>query len=71
MKTTAIVPMTCGWLADRVGIPNMFALMSIVGMAAAIVFLYGVRESNPDAVPHRYRFVRWLAGNMKESTPCS
>jgi MFS transporter, PPP family, 3-phenylpropionic acid transporter len=63
----ALGPITCGWLADTIGIRMMFALMSIVGLAAAIIFLYGVRESNPAAVPHRNRFVRWLAGTPEKA----
>ncbi len=48
---TALGPITCGFLAQRLGIGWMFAAMSLVGMAGAAVFLLRVHESHPAPLP--------------------
>lgn len=47
---TAIGPILCGWLADRVGLGGMFAAMSVMGFIGAFIFLTRVHESLPDPV---------------------
>jgi MFS family permease len=42
----ALGPALCGLLSHRLGIGWMFAAMSVVGMAGAIIFLYRVPESH-------------------------
>jgi len=48
---TALGPVACGFLAQHFGIGWMFALMSLVGMAGAAVFLMRVQESHPSPLP--------------------
>jgi PPP family 3-phenylpropionic acid transporter len=48
---TALGPAACGWLASRYGYGSMFAAMSIVGAAGAILFLTQVHESHAAAIP--------------------
>ena len=48
---TALSPVACGFLAQHFGIGWMFALMSLVGMAGAAVFLIRVQESHPSPLP--------------------
>jgi PPP family 3-phenylpropionic acid transporter len=43
----AIAPLLCGWLSDQIGIRGMFAAMSLVGAAAAVLFVAKVRDSHP------------------------
>jgi PPP family 3-phenylpropionic acid transporter len=40
-------PAVCGWLAQQYSIPAMFAVMSAVGTAGAVVFVTQVQESHP------------------------
>lgn len=47
----ALGPLTCGWLAQKWSIGGMFAIMSLIGAAGAIVLLTKVRESHPSPVP--------------------
>jgi len=48
---TALGPIACGLVAQRLGIGWMFGAMSLVGMAAAAVFLLRVHESHPSPHP--------------------
>ncbi len=48
---TALGPVACGFIAQRLGIGWMFAAMSLVGMAGAAVFLLRVQESHPAPLP--------------------
>ena len=48
---TALGPIACGLIAQRLGIGWMFAAMSLVGMAGAAVFLLRVQESHPAPLP--------------------
>ncbi len=48
---TALGPIACGLIAQRLGIGWMFASMSLVGMAGAAVFLMRVQESHPAPIP--------------------
>lgn len=69
---TALGPVACGWLVEQVGIRAMFAFMSLVGFAAAGVFLRFVHESNPTAVAHPHSLIRLLnrpPRNTTESGP--
>jgi PPP family 3-phenylpropionic acid transporter len=63
---TALGPLICGYLSDWYGIPSMFAAMSGIGLAGAIVFLKNVRETHPEpaALPSPLRF---LAGASMEA----
>jgi MFS family permease len=47
----ALSPVVGGVLAERMGIGWMFAAMSVLGAAAAWVFLARVRESHPAPAP--------------------
>ena len=48
---TALGPIACGFIAQRLGIGWMFAAMSLIGMAGAAVFLLRVHESHPSPHP--------------------
>ncbi len=48
---TALGPVACGLIAQHWGIGWMFAAMSLVGMAGAVIFLVRVQESHPSPVP--------------------
>jgi MFS family permease len=43
----SVAPMAGGFLADRIGMGWMFAVMSAVSVAAAVLFLTQVHESHP------------------------
>lgn len=45
---TAISPVLCGIIAQRLGFGAMFVVMALVGTMAAVVFLFRVRESHPE-----------------------
>ncbi len=55
----ALGPLTCGWLAQKWSIGGMFAVMSLIGAAGAVVLLTKVRESHPSPVPLTGK-LRWL-----------
>lgn len=48
---TALGPVACGLIAQHQGMGWMFAAMSCVGMAGAVVFLLRVQESHPTPLP--------------------
>jgi PPP family 3-phenylpropionic acid transporter len=72
---TAFAPAVCGWLVQHRGMGAMFAAMSAVGAAAALIFLTRVRESYADARllqeggGHRNALLRWLSGPSPEAAP--
>ena len=52
---TALGPVACGQLFQHFGIGWMFAAMSLVGIAGAVVFLTQVHESHPAPTPFPQR----------------
>ena len=55
----ALGPLTCGWIAQQWSIGGMFAVMSLIGAAGAVVLIATVRESHPSPVPLTGK-LRWL-----------
>lgn len=52
---SALGPVACGVISQRLGIAWMFALMSLVGLAGAAIFLTRVEESHPAPAPLPWR----------------
>lgn len=71
---TALGPVACGLIAQRLGISWMFASMAGVGAVAAVVFLARVHESHPSPLPLRgptpmRPFLRALSMPLRGANP--
>ncbi len=65
---TALAPAVCGWMAQYWGIGWMFAAMSLIGAAAAFIFMTQVHESHPSPLLLRPS-LRWLSGGPRSLSP--
>jgi MFS family permease len=57
---STVGPIVGGWIGEHFGLGWMFAVMSLVGTAGAVVFLRQVRESHPAPTPLTTRFPTYL-----------